>query len=195
MRTFVKMPSPAAFIAVIALVAATSGVSYAAGKVDTSDLAKGAVTSKKIKNGTIKVKDIKGTAVASLKGATGPAGAAGPAGPAGSTGPAGAPGSARAYAVTFHGGSGSLILARTSGFSDLSKAGVGIWCLTLSDASIDRSTLAPIVAVEYGNTVNLDASAHVRAAAANCAPPADVEIRTAIGGAASDSVSFSVMVP
>ncbi|MGA9746243.1 MAG: hypothetical protein WBQ50_02185, partial [Nocardioides sp.] len=81
MRTFLKLPSPAAVVAVVALVVAGSGASYAAGKIDTGDLSKNAVTSKKIKNGTIKVKDIKGSAVAALKGATGPAGAAGPAGP------------------------------------------------------------------------------------------------------------------
>ncbi len=195
MRTFLKLPSPAAVVAVVALVVAGSGASYAAGKIDTGDLSKNAVTSKKIKNGTIKVKDMKGSAVAALKGATGPAGAAGPAGPAGAAGAQGPAGSARAYAVTTNAGVGSLITARTSGFSTLSKGGVGIWCLTLSDATINRDTLAPIVSVEYGNTVDLNASAHVRAAAASCAAPADVEIRTAISGVADDEVAFSVMVP
>ena len=73
--------------------AASSGA-YAAGlaanSVGTPQLKQQAVTSAKVKNGTLKKKDFKpGTLLA---GSSGPAGPAGPAGPQGETGPMGATG-------------------------------------------------------------------------------------------------------
>ena len=53
-----KMPSPAMVLAVVALVAALGGVGYAA-----SELAKNSVTTKQIKNKTIKGKDVKPNAL------------------------------------------------------------------------------------------------------------------------------------
>lgn len=89
-RTF----GPAALVlAILALVVATGMTSaYAAAKITTKQLAKNAVTSPKIKDGTIKVRDLAPGTVASLRGSAGPAGrdgAAGPVGPSGGTGPAG----------------------------------------------------------------------------------------------------------
>ncbi|MBB3042458.1 collagen-like protein [Nocardioides soli] len=85
---------PAALVlAILALVVATGMTSaYAAAKITTKQLAKNAVTSPKIKDGTIKVRDLAPGTVASLRGSAGPAGrdgAAGPVGPSGGTGPAG----------------------------------------------------------------------------------------------------------
>jgi hypothetical protein len=75
-------------VALIALVAATTGSAVAASLI----------TSAQIKNGTIQTKDISKKALKALKGkqgargATGAPGAAGPAGPAGAQGPQGAQG-------------------------------------------------------------------------------------------------------
>ncbi|QWF22603.1 collagen-like protein [Nocardioides sp. LMS-CY] len=85
---------PAALVlAILALVVATGMTSaYAAAKITTKQLAKNAVTSPKIKDGTIKVRDLAPGTVASLRGSAGPEGrdgAAGPVGPSGGTGPAG----------------------------------------------------------------------------------------------------------
>ena len=53
-----KRPSAPLVISVAALVVALGGTSYAAAKIDTKDLASGAVTSGKIADGTIKNKDL-----------------------------------------------------------------------------------------------------------------------------------------
>jgi hypothetical protein len=70
--------SPAFPISLIALFVALGGVGYAAATIGTKDLKNNAVTSKKIKNHTIKKKDLKFNP-------TGPAGPQGPAGPAGAS--------------------------------------------------------------------------------------------------------------
>lgn len=64
-------------------------------------MAGGLITSKQIKDGTIKTKDLNKLAVKALSGKTGPAGpagATGATGAAGAAGPQGVPGTARAYA-------------------------------------------------------------------------------------------------
>ncbi|MGA8845661.1 MAG: hypothetical protein WB471_03505 [Nocardioides sp.] len=53
-----KRPSAPMVISVAALVVALGGTSYAAAKIDTKDIANGAVTSAKVENGTIKTKDL-----------------------------------------------------------------------------------------------------------------------------------------
>lgn len=92
MRRFVRRPSPAMFVALIALVAATSG-SAIADQVDAviSALKPNSVTGKTVKNGSLTLADFKKSERAKLKGAAGPAGPAGAAGAAGAQGPAGTP--------------------------------------------------------------------------------------------------------
>lgn len=98
-RLFQAM-SPAAFlISILALVVAVSATSaYAAVRIGTKNIKNNAVTSAKIKNGTVSTVDLSSTTVKSLRGqrgATGATGATGPAGPqgqTGETGPAGAQG-------------------------------------------------------------------------------------------------------
>jgi hypothetical protein len=70
--------SPAFPISLMALFVALGGIGYAAATVGTGDIKNGAVTSKKIKNGTIKKKDLKFTIPTG--GAQGPAGPPGPPG-------------------------------------------------------------------------------------------------------------------
>jgi hypothetical protein len=101
-----RRPSPAMIVAVVALIAALAGTATAAGLI----------TSAKIKNGTIRGKDIhkrtisagkmtKG-ALATLKGNRGPAG------PKGATGAKGAPGSAVGFATITS--TGAVIASRSS---------------------------------------------------------------------------------
>lgn len=80
-------PSPSTVIAMIALAVALGGTGYAAivlpaNSVGTKQLKASAVTSVKVKDGTLRVTDFKAGQIPA-----GPAGAAGPAGPAGPTGP------------------------------------------------------------------------------------------------------------
>lgn len=87
------LPSPAMTVSLVALFVALSGTGYAVSltvpnnSVGTPQLKNDAVTSKKVKNGTLVAADFKPGAAP-----VGPAGPAGPPGPAGATGPAGPPG-------------------------------------------------------------------------------------------------------
>jgi hypothetical protein len=79
-------PSPAMVIAIVALIVALGGTGYAAIKlpansVGTAQLKKDAVTSIKVKNGSLLAGDFKAGQIPA--GPEGPAGGAGPAGPAG----------------------------------------------------------------------------------------------------------------
>ncbi|MGD9694721.1 MAG: hypothetical protein AB7V42_03555 [Thermoleophilia bacterium] len=86
MRLPIGRPSPATIIATIALVAATTGVGYAAGTIGSAQIADNSIRSKDIRDGTIRRVDLSNATVRSLRGAQGPAG------PAGARGPQGAPG-------------------------------------------------------------------------------------------------------
>lgn len=92
---------PAALLLVVA--ALLSGGAYAAGKVTGAQIAKNAISSKQVKNGSLKPADLSAAAKAGLagpKGPPGPAGAVGPAGPAGPAGPQGAKGDTGATGAT-----------------------------------------------------------------------------------------------
>lgn len=115
MSTSRRLPRPslALVVALLALVVATGGTSYAA-----VTLAKNSVLSKHIKNGQVKTADLKDGAVTGAKVTDGslaagdfaagqlPAGPAGPAGPKGATGAQGVPGPTNT--VTVVGSSGSI---------------------------------------------------------------------------------------
>ncbi len=106
--------SPSLVVAIIALVAATGGVGYAAGKIGSKQIVNNSLTSADVKNGTLQEKDLSAKAVAGLagqngapgengangkngangtNGTDGAQGPAGPAGPTGGRGPTGAAGS------------------------------------------------------------------------------------------------------
>lgn len=97
MRPNFKRPSAPMIVSVAALVVALGGTSYAAGKIDSGQIKKNAVTSTKIDNGTIRGIDLsQGLRNAIVEpGPAGPAGADGAAGPAGPAGPAGVDATAR----------------------------------------------------------------------------------------------------
>lgn len=93
MRRLAHRPSPAMIIAVIALIAAMSGNAVADGvHAVAAKLKKGAVTSREIKDGSVRLADINKKDRATLKGAKGATGATGAAGAAGATGAKGATG-------------------------------------------------------------------------------------------------------
>jgi hypothetical protein len=92
MRRFVRRPSPAMIVALIALVAATAGNAIADQvTAAVSALKANSVTSGSVKNGSLLVKDFKKSELKKLTGKAGKTGAAGAAGAAGPQGPAGTP--------------------------------------------------------------------------------------------------------
>ena len=89
-----RRPSASLIVASIAFFVALGGTSYAVSQlpgnsVGTKQLKKDAVTSAKIKDGTIAVSDFSGAALASMKGGTGATGSAGATGATGAQGPPG----------------------------------------------------------------------------------------------------------
>jgi hypothetical protein len=89
-RKHLGRPSPALVIAVVALIAATSGNAIADGVTAVAaKLGKNSVTSREVKNGSLTLADFKAKERDKLKGAAGAAGAKGATGPAGPTGPKG----------------------------------------------------------------------------------------------------------
>jgi hypothetical protein len=174
-------PSPALFISILALVISMSGVSYAAVLIGTNNIKNGAVTTKKIKNGTIRKLDIAPGTVAALKGQQGPAG------------------SAKAYAVVNNSGP-ALLTARSKGFATVTRPATGVYCLNLSDATIDSSTLAPVVGVDWDNSSGANLNAFASLSANGCPAGTDVGVKTytwTAGGnnTASNSVAFVIAVP
>jgi hypothetical protein len=95
----VRRPSPAMLVALLALFVALGGSSYAAlqlpkGSVGTKQLKNGAVTSPKVKNNSLLVRDFKASQRARLQGPQGARGPQGAQGPQGLRGEAGPPGPA-----------------------------------------------------------------------------------------------------
>jgi len=79
-------------ISLLALFVALGGTSYAVihlprGSVGPRELRKNAVSSSKVRDGSLRLADLRSSARRALHGQAGPAGAAGPSGPAGETGP------------------------------------------------------------------------------------------------------------
>lgn len=101
MRRFVRRPSPAMIVALIALVAATAGNAIADQvTAAVSALKANSVTSTSVKNGSLLTKDFKKSELKKLTGKTGKTGATGAAGAAGAAGPQGPAGTPDGYTKT-----------------------------------------------------------------------------------------------
>lgn len=146
----------------------------------------------------------------SARGATGKRGSAGSAGQpgangaqgatgsVGATGATGARGSARAYAEVNV--SNDYVAARTSGFTGtVAKPGAttGIYCLTPDPSlGIDPAAVAALASPSFGNTSAHGGSAEVRGAPGGSCSTTEFSVHTYDAtGAASDSVSFHIIVP
>ena len=95
------LPSPAMLVALVALVTALGGTSYAAIKLGSAGVKNNSLKSVDIKNNSLKSADVRNRSLRARDFRAGelPAGPTGPAGPAGQTGAAGAPGAAGATDV------------------------------------------------------------------------------------------------
>ena len=136
--------SPAMVVACLALLVALTGTSVAAvtqlvprNSVGTAQLRSNAVTSAKVRNGSLLRADFRrGQIPAGPRGPAGPAGTAGAAGAAGPAGPAG-PG-ARWALVRPDGG----IVAQSGGITFAAKAGLGRYILNFGSAITGKLIVA-----------------------------------------------------
>ena len=113
-----------------------------------------------------------------------------PAGPAGI-------GGVRAYGVV---SSGSLVAARSMGFADVTRPEAGTYCLTLADASIDPTTIAPVVGVEWDSSSGFSLNAYASVGASDCPEGTDVGVKTyqwtsTTESEESNQVAFTIVVP
>ncbi|MDX6539368.1 MAG: hypothetical protein QOI71_978 [Gaiellales bacterium] len=67
MRAWIRLPSPAMSVALIALVVATTGTTYAAVRIGTKQIRDNAVTSAKIRNGGVKNVDLARNSIVTAK--------------------------------------------------------------------------------------------------------------------------------
>lgn len=175
----------------LALVIALGGTSYAAVLITSADIKNNAVTTKDVKDKTLKVRDLAPGTRTALAGATGATGATGPAGAKGATGatgpqgPQGPAGTATAYAVIK--ADGSLDTARSS--SNLTSAMVAN---ASTSASCWRDLPFPVksamaVATYDGGVGTNDEMVQVALAGAgtvvDCPAGAQIEIAGYSGGA------------
>jgi len=162
-------------VACLALVLAMGGVSYAATRVDTKDIANSAVTSAKIKDGTVRPADLSTASLAGL--------------------------SVRAYGyVPWDGEAVALEPGRTRGFGSVTRPATGLYCLTYTDAGLDPATVAPVVTVDWDKSAGANLTAYVSVSAHGCPEGSDLAVRTFSFTAGkpyrpSDTVGFTVLVP
>ena len=166
-----RRPSHATIVAYLALFVALGGTSVAAvslqrGSVTGKHVARNAITSPKVKNGSLRAVDFRAgdlPRATGIPGAVGPPGAsgspggAGPAGPAGPTGRAGssgtdgepgtpgADGTARAYALVEH--NGTLVAPKTKNVASVTHPSTGTYCVILP-ASIETWNVEAVVSPE-----------------------------------------------
>jgi hypothetical protein len=160
-------------VAALALLLAAGGASYAAAKISTRDIARDAVVSTKIKNGTVQPHDL-GPAVARAM-------------------------QVRAYTSVVVSPAMEIDATRTKGFASVTRPKRGVYCLTLSDG-IDASTTAPVVTVDWDNSSGNNLSAFLSKSAHDCPAGTDVGVRTysfkaGKANALSNIVAFTVLVP
>ena len=179
MRKYVRFPSPAMVVAVLALLVATSGASYAAVKVGTKDLKDEAVTSAKVRDRTLLLKDLDPKTVAALKAA----------------------GSAKAYAFVVVDGASKvqLVGTRSKGVVSVTRPATGVYCLKLRPGIVVAHS-APVVGVEWDNSMGSNISAFLSAGRVGCPAGTGLAVRTVAFVAAEDAkpsngVSFTVVVP
>jgi hypothetical protein len=166
------IPSPALVVALLAVLLATGGVGYAAGQIRTKDIRDGAVTSLKIRDGAVAPADLDPSTRSAMR--------------------------ARAWAnVDLE---PELVPERTKGFATVTRPRTGVYCLTLSDDSLDPATTAPVVTVDWDSSAAPNIAAYLSKSAHQCPESADLGVRTYAWAAGrnsklADTVAFTIDVP
>lgn len=161
-------------VACLALVLSMGGVGYAATKIGTRDLANDAVTSAKIKDGTVRPADLNPAAVAAMK--------------------------VRAYADVLVSPDLALDTARSQGIATVTRPKVGVYCLTFTDPQLDPDTTAPVVGVDWDNSSGSNLAVYLSKSAHDCPEGADLGVRTFSFTAGNpykpaNTVAFTIVVP
>ncbi len=193
MKRFI--PSPAMAVALVALMVALSGSAYAAGKISGKNIKSSSITGKQVKNSSLTGSDIKNGSIQQKDLSS----SISTVGPKGDKGDAGANGTASAFAQVSPTGP-SLVTQRTKGFSSVTRIATGIYCLHLSDTSIDPDAKPAVAAVEFGNTSG-GAGSTVMVRGSNTSLPdacaaGEYVVRTFNSSdAAANTVAFTLVVP
>lgn len=161
-------------VASLALVLAAGGAGYAAGKVGTSDIAKDAIISSKVKDGSLQPADL-GSAVARAM-------------------------QVRAYTSVVVSPSYAIDTTRTKGFAGVTRPKTGVYCLTLTDATLDAARTAPVVSVDWDNSSGTNLAAYLSKSAFECPEGTDLGVRTFSFRAGksfrpANTVAFTLLVP
>ena len=133
MKRFIRMPSPAMAVALVALFVAMAGTSYAAVRITGKEVANGSLTGADVRNGTLAGVEIKNGALASrdvkdgsllaadFKSGQLPGGAKGDKGDQGDRGPRGQAGGTTRWALVNEQG---VIQEQSGGFTVVSRPGI-----------------------------------------------------------------------
>ncbi|HET9184504.1 MAG TPA: hypothetical protein VFN82_00055 [Solirubrobacterales bacterium] len=188
-------------VSTLCLFLVLGGGAYAASRlpaksVGPRQLRNGAVTSSKVKDGSLQARDLaQGLAAMGQPGAKGDPGPPGPPGPPGEAGKPGAPGSARAYAYVNAGSSPSLDPARSHGFASVSEPQTGIYCLA-PEAGISLGSTAPLVTAVF-NSGLLEPEFALPSRSYSCASD-QLQVLTYVPGGPitmTDAIDFTVALP
>lgn len=201
-----RRPSPALVVAVVALVVALGGTSYAAFKVGTKDIKNGAVTAKKIKNGAVTTNKLAGKAVTGDKinlGTLGPVPSATTAGSATNASNANALGGVGAgsfapvaYAHVLSNGAVDASQSKGITQSDVALRAVSAYCFS----NLPFTPKAGSVAIDYGNDGNGFTElgqlqiAPPGTAATDCNPGESVEVATSSSPGTSAPEPFYIVL-
>ena len=192
------------------------GVLAAVGTATAADL----ITSNKIKDGTIQVKDVSKKARKALKGnvgpqgpegpagpagpagaagaqgPAGPAGATGPQGPAGDQGPAGPAGTAKAFGLV-NNSTGTPVMQKSKGGPTVRRSGNGIFCIKVQ--GVDPAANVLIAQIDAsGSLAGLVTTATGNGAVVSSQCNSDefqVLTYDANNGAGRNDISFAFAIP
>src|SRR6478609_4077907 len=93
-----------------------------------------------------------------------------------------------------------LVPERTKGFATVTRPRTGVYCLTLTDDSLDPATTAPVVTVDWDSSAAPNIAAYLSPSAHQCPEGADLGVRTYAWAAGrnsklADTVAFTIVVP
>lgn len=172
---------------------AFAAVNLRSNSVGTQQLRNGAVTSAKVKDGSLQARDF--AAGALPPGERGPEGEAGPPGPRGERGPSGTAGTARAYAYVHGGPSPSLDPQASHGFVSVTHAATGRYCLA-TEPGLDVAATAPVTTPVFNSGV-LEPEFALPSENFDC-PSGQLEVVTYLPGGPitfTDALDFTVALP